>query len=103
MAYGGFAAIAGAFGGVLAFGIQHAHIAIAPWRVLFIIEGIPSILVGISTILLLPDRPEETKFLNEGERKLSLARMNRGTKADTGRVLNRSAGVLSNGVSVQSD
>lgn len=34
----GFAAVAGAFGGLLAFGVQHAHTGIANWRLLFIIE-----------------------------------------------------------------
>lgn len=34
----GFAAVAGAFGGLIAFGVQHAHAAVADWRLLFIIE-----------------------------------------------------------------
>lgn len=34
----GFAAVAGAFGGLIAFGIQHADSAIANWRLLFIVE-----------------------------------------------------------------
>jgi MFS family permease len=34
----GFAAVAGAFGGLIAFGVQHAHLSIANWRLLFIIE-----------------------------------------------------------------
>ena len=75
---------------MLAFGIQHGHTAIATWRVLFIVEGIPSILLGFSAVFLLPDRPEETKFLDEQERRLAVERMNTGTKADTGRVLNKS-------------
>jgi MFS family permease len=33
----GFAAVAGAFGGLIAFGIQHAHY-IAHWRLLFLVE-----------------------------------------------------------------
>ena len=53
-------------------------------------EGIPSIVLGFSAVLLLLDRPEETKFLDEQERRLAVERMNRGTKADTGRVLNKS-------------
>ncbi len=57
---------------------------------LFIIEGIPSILLGVAAILLLPDRPEETRYLTEEERKVALERMNRGTTADTGRVLHKS-------------
>jgi len=38
----GFAAVAGAFGGLIAYGVQHAHAAIADWRLLFIIEVRPS-------------------------------------------------------------
>jgi hypothetical protein len=34
----GFAAVAGAFGGLIAFGVGHAHTAIANWRLLFIVE-----------------------------------------------------------------
>jgi MFS family permease len=33
-----FAAVAGAFGGLVAFGIQQVHAPIANWRLLFIIE-----------------------------------------------------------------
>lgn len=34
----GFAAVAGAFGGLIAFGVQHVHAAVANWRLLFIVE-----------------------------------------------------------------
>lgn len=34
----GFAAIASAVGGLIAFGIQHVHSDIGNWRLLFIIE-----------------------------------------------------------------
>ncbi|KAI0090141.1 MFS general substrate transporter [Irpex rosettiformis] len=84
-----FSAVAGAFGGLIAFGIQHAHVAIANWRLLFIVEGIPTVLLGLLVVLALPDRPEETPFLRETERKLQLERMNRGTRADYGRTLTK--------------
>ena len=61
------------------------------WRLLFIVEGVPTILMGVVTIFLLPDRPEETPFLTEEERKLQLRRMNRGLAADVGRTVNKSA------------
>ena len=78
-----------AFGGLIAFGIQQAHITIANWRLLFIVEGIPTVLLGVLVMLALPDRPEETPFLTEAERKLQLERMNRSTRADYGRTLTR--------------
>jgi hypothetical protein len=36
----GFAAVAGAFGGLVAFGVQQAHSHVANWKILFIIEVI---------------------------------------------------------------
>ena len=85
-----FAAVAGAFGGLIAFGVQHARAAIANWRLLFIVEGIPSILLGLLALVVLPDRPEETSVFTEREREIAVERMNRGGSADVGRVLQKS-------------
>ena len=38
----GFAAVAGAFGGLLAFGVQQIHSSVQNWRLLFIIEVSPT-------------------------------------------------------------
>ncbi len=78
-----------AFGGLIAFGIQQVSTMVSNWRLLFIVEGIPSIILGVIAILFLPDRPEETPFLNEKERSLQLERMNRGISADVGRTVNK--------------
>ncbi|KAF9077413.1 major facilitator superfamily domain-containing protein [Rhodocollybia butyracea] len=85
----GFAAIAGAFGGIIAFGIQNAILPFSNWRLLFIVEGIPAVCLGIATFFFLPDRPESTRYLNEREREIALARMNRGTSGDVGAVVNK--------------
>ncbi|KAH9994691.1 MFS general substrate transporter [Russula vinacea] len=86
----GFAAVAGAFGGLIAFGIQHVHATIENWRLLFIIEGIPAVLLGVIALAFLPDRPETTKFFTEEERKLALARANCDTSGDIGYHINKS-------------
>ncbi|EEB90002.1 hypothetical protein MPER_11850 [Moniliophthora perniciosa FA553] len=86
----GFAAVAGAFGGIVAFGIQHANVAISNWRLLFIVEGVPAVLLGVLTMFLLPNRPESTSFLNEREREIALDRMNRATSGDVGQTVNKS-------------
>lgn len=89
----GFAAVAGAFGGLIAFGVQHAHWHSATgaldWRLLFIVEGIPSVLMGLVALAFLPDRPEMTTFLNAREKRLAVRRMGRGTSGDTGLGVNR--------------
>ena len=88
--YFGFAAVAGAFGGLIAFGVQHAHTTIENWRLLFLIEGFPAIAMGFIAMFALPNRPEETHIFNEDERRLALERMNRGTRADVGRMIRKS-------------
>jgi MFS family permease len=85
----GFAAVAGAFGGLIAFGVQQAHSHVANWKILFIIEGIPAILMGIVCVLFLPARPEATNYLTEEERALAIERMNRSTSGDVGATVNK--------------
>ena len=41
------------------------------------------------TYFYLPNRPESTTYLTERERKIAVARMNRGTSGDIGAVVNR--------------
>lgn len=79
-----FATLAGAFGGLIAFGVAQTNTAISQWRLLFLIEGIPAVLIGVVALKLLPGRPESTTFFNEEERKIALDRRNRGTSGDIG-------------------
>ena len=51
------------------FILDHAHwMGVASWRWLFILEGIPAIALGFLTYLVLPNRPNEAKFLTGEER-----------------------------------
>ncbi|EAU89471.2 hypothetical protein CC1G_07697 [Coprinopsis cinerea okayama7 len=85
----GFATVAGSIGGFIAYGIQHIQTTIPHWKLLFIVEGIPPILLGILTLFILPNRPESTSFFNDRERKIALARMNRATRGDVGATVNK--------------
>ncbi len=38
------------------------------WQWLFLIEGAPSVLLGLATFFLLPDRPKDARWLTEQER-----------------------------------
>src|SRR6185437_14905366 len=38
------------------------------WQIMYLAEGIPTILIGIVTLFLLTDRPEQAKFLTAEER-----------------------------------
>ncbi|KIM46707.1 hypothetical protein M413DRAFT_440295 [Hebeloma cylindrosporum] len=85
----GFAAVAGAFGGLIAFGVQHINSPVAHWRLLFIIEGIPPVILGVLTYFFLPNRPESTTFFTERERVIAMERMNRDSSGDVGAVVNK--------------
>ncbi|PRP80663.1 hypothetical protein PROFUN_10718 [Planoprotostelium fungivorum] len=69
--------LAGAFSGLISYGISRAHdTSISRWRIMFLVEGFPSIILGIVIFLLLPDRPHSALYLTEKERELAVARIN---------------------------
>ncbi len=50
--------------------LDHVHwLGVSSWRWLLILEGAPAIVCGVLTYFLLPSRPQEAKFLNEGEKE----------------------------------
>ena len=74
-AFIGAGVLAGAFGGLIAYGVSHINSKIQTWRILFLIEGLPSTLLGTAVILFLPSRPERSKYLTESERELEFLRL----------------------------
>ncbi|KAI0148527.1 major facilitator superfamily domain-containing protein [Xylariaceae sp. FL1272] len=73
------AAVAGALGGLLAYGIGHLDgvSGMSGWRWIMIIEGIPSILLGFVVYFLLPNDVDHAYFLSAEEKKLIHSRMRR--------------------------
>ena len=68
------APLANTFAGALAYGITSGHPSLAKWRVLFLVEGIPTLAMAPITYFLLPDSPNTARFLNEDERRIATAR-----------------------------
>ncbi|SMR49489.1 unnamed protein product [Zymoseptoria tritici ST99CH_1A5] len=70
------AAIAGSVGGLLAYGIGHMDGVggYSGWRWIYILEGIPTIAVGVTAWFVLADEPDTAYYLNEDERNLVRAR-----------------------------
>lgn len=62
------------FSGALAYGITSGHPALANWKVLFLVEGIPTICLAFVAWFCLPDSPEKARFLNSDEKKVARAR-----------------------------
>lgn len=45
------------------------------WHWLFILEGIPAILLGIACLFVLTDRPEQAKWLNSEQKAWLVERL----------------------------
>ncbi len=48
---------------------------IAPWRLLFLIEGFPSVLVAVFAWVYIPDSPDRAVYLTRRERKVAKLRL----------------------------
>lgn len=62
--------LAGAFGGLLAYGLGQMNglRGYSGWRWVFIIEGVLTCVVAIGCFFVVPDFPEDAKWLTEEER-----------------------------------
>lgn len=73
------AALAGGLGGLLAYGIGNMDGVAGQrgWRWIFILEGLPTVILGISCIWLLADEPETAFYLTAEEKALMIVRKER--------------------------
>jgi len=66
---------AGIVGGPISgwiMGAMGGHAGLANWQWLFILEGIPSILIGLLTLVTVADTPGQARWLADGEKRLVL-------------------------------
>jgi len=82
------ASLAGAFSGLLAFGIQHMDGVgnLAGWRWIFILEGTVSIIAGLVTPFILPDSPDAANFLTAAEKATIKLRLEQDSGTSAGKV-----------------
>ncbi|KAK9370596.1 major facilitator superfamily domain-containing protein [Lipomyces kononenkoae] len=71
------APLASAFAGALAYGITSGHSKLSNWRLLFLVEGIPSMMMAVVALFWLPRSAPEAKFFNAREKEIAVARMAR--------------------------
>ena len=71
------APLATSFASSLAWAITKAgeSIPVAPWRMLFLVEGFPSVIVAVFAWLYLPDRPETASYLSRRLRRVARTRL----------------------------
>ncbi|KFY07347.1 hypothetical protein V492_07220 [Pseudogymnoascus sp. VKM F-4246] len=68
------APLATCFAGALAYGITSGHASLENWRLLFLVEGLPSIAIAFVAFYFMPDSPEKARFLNDEEKEAAKAR-----------------------------
>ena len=71
-------------GGPLSTAILHFgnHIGgLAGWQWLFIVEGVPAVIIGVITLFWLTERPEDAKWLAPDERDWLIAKIKDETRA----------------------
>ncbi|KAE8150481.1 major facilitator superfamily domain-containing protein [Aspergillus avenaceus] len=59
--------VAQILGGVISFAFQQVHNSFAGWRIMFLVLGLVTALVGALTVLFIPDTPMKAKWLSESE------------------------------------
>ncbi|KAJ9241795.1 MFS transporter [Paecilomyces variotii] len=68
------APLANTFAGALAYGITSGHSKLANWRLLFLVEGIPTLLMTPVAWFYVPDSAQDAKFLTAEEKEIANAR-----------------------------
>ena len=68
------APLATCFAGALAYGITAGHSHLANWRLLFLVEGIPVLIMSVVSYFAMPNSPHEAWFLNDEEKRVAAAR-----------------------------
>ena len=76
------APLASTFSGALAYGITSGHPSIASWRLLFLVEGLPTICMAPIAWFFIPDSPDKARFLSPEEKVIVKSRAVRQTGED---------------------
>src|SRR5690349_13151405 len=69
--------IAVAFGAPISTGLMSLHglFGLKGWQVMYLAEGVPTILIGIATYFVMTNKPEQAKFLTAEERNWLVAKL----------------------------
>jgi ACS family tartrate transporter-like MFS transporter len=63
--------------------MDHVHwFGISGWRWLFVLEGLPAIICGVVTLVVLPDRPQQVTWLDGSERDWLLDELRKEQEAN---------------------
>lgn len=84
-----FNGFANVLGGLVAYGVAegiHGHgVAIAGWKILFLVWGLVTVVAGLVFLLTIPDSPLKAKFLSTSERRLAIERTRHNQQGESSR------------------
>ncbi|KAI0905693.1 retrograde regulation protein 2 [Ustulina deusta] len=75
-------ALANAYGGALGYAITQIKSHIEPWRILFLIEGLPTFVMAVVAWFRFPDDIESANFLTDREKQIVKHMVSRDQTAD---------------------
>lgn len=75
-------ALANAYGGALGYAITQIQSHIEPWRILFLIEGLPTFIMAAVAWFGFPDDIESARFLTDREKRVVKRMVSRDQTAD---------------------
>ncbi|KAI0418260.1 retrograde regulation protein 2 [Xylaria grammica] len=75
-------ALANAYGGALGYAIVQIKSHLAPWRILFLIEGLPTLIMAVVAWFCFPDDIESAAFLTDREKQVVKHMVSRDQTAD---------------------
>ena len=58
------------------------HVHVPAWRLLFLVEGLPSLVVAILAWFQIPDTPDAARFLSQREKKIARSRLSKERKVE---------------------
>ena len=61
------------------------RVPIANWRLLFLVEGFPSIIVSVFVFLYIPDSPETAKYLTRRQQRVAKLRLRKEIEGNEAR------------------
>ena len=73
-----FNGFANVLGGLVAYGVARGtfgrNVALAGWKIIFLVWGLVTMVTGIIFLFLMPDSPLNARFLSDSERRLVIER-----------------------------
>ena len=83
------APLASTFAGALAYGITNGHSQLENWRLLFLVEGLATVIMAPVAYFFIPDSPDKAKFLDHEEKEIVKSRALRQVGTEPGSRIGR--------------